>query len=275
MSNFSFSQWYASNGERLNENRRNRYHTDPEYRQRVLEKNRESRRKRREESLKNRPPKPPKDPNDRKWKTVSVRYEGKKQEAYTIGALAQKLGCSIQAIRLWERQGVIPNAPLRSPTGDRLYTPEAVKEIRATLKKKGRLSSESRKRNPDRPLKRYARFRDGNVREVQLYLIGALAVAVNRNVVTLEQMEVRGALPETPFRVSRVGRRLYSKGMIEAVKATFVEQQDDLRGDAAWKRFHDAIVARWTALGVMGATLVEEVPGMGTSRAQQQGTRGA
>lgn len=271
---FSFTQWYAVHGERLNEKRRDRYHTDPEYKKKVLQQNRESRRKRRAEERKNRPPKEPRQPGEHAWKTTKVRIEGKLQTAYTIGALADKLRCSIQAIRLWERQGLIPEAPFRTPNGDRLYTADSVKEIRAALKKAGRLSGESKRRDPNRPLLRYARFADGAVREVRLYLIGALALAVNRNVVTLEQMEARGALPGTPFKASRVGRRLYTKEMIEAVKATF-DEQEEIRGEEAWKKFHDSVLARWTALHVMGASLIEQVPDKGTDRDVSEGARGA
>lgn len=264
---FSFREWYELNGQRLNERRRSRYQTDPEYRDRVLKTNQESRKNRKRPS-----DAPPSErrvartkPEERRWKTVDGEVAGLSEQLFSIGAVAQTLGCSIQAIRLWERQGHIPATPIRSgkgKNGDRLYTQAMVEEIRALLTAQGRLGGEARKVSQPklRPLKRYIRCVDNKTLEVELYLIGALADAVSRNVVTLEQLESKGFLPRTPFRASSVGRRLYTAAMISAVKEAFEVRGGDVRGEESWKEFHDDVLSRWTAQGVIGAVLVQAAP---------------
>lgn len=273
---FQFKQWYNANGKQLNEKRQARYNSDPEYRQKVLASNAESREKRRKSGKKvaAKKRKPKTDPKP--YKVVEAVVDGSKAKLFTIGLLAKELGCSIQAIRLWERNGVIPEAPLRSGSGvagDRLYTDAAVKIIKEVLLAQGRIS---RNRSKDRPtiraLTRYVRYADGRVEQVQLFLVGVLARAVNRNVVTLEQLESRGAIPVTPFRASSVKRRLYTADMIEAVQRAF-EARGDVRGEAHWKVFHEDIEAAWTAQGVIGASLVEAAPSREESAADDNERR--
>lgn len=264
MGSFSFKEWYDQNGERLNQKRKDRYENDLEYRAKVLATNQASRQKRREEQAKNPKPRVKKTPEER-FKPVELEVNGKVEKVLTIGALAHTLGCSIQAIRLWEKQSVIPRTKLRSKgkTGDRLYTTSMVEQIRRVLTEQGRIGNEPRVPREPRALKRYVCLSNGKTREVQLFLIGALAKAVDRNVATLEQMESKGHLPETPFRSTSVGRRLYTTEMIEAVQYEFnarEERNEDLRGETAWKSFYDDVLRRWTHLKVIGAYLVETLP---------------
>jgi DNA-binding transcriptional MerR regulator len=261
---FSFREWYELNGKRLNAQRKSRYHTDPEYRARVLRTNQESRAKHKEETQAERREERKAiklRPQEKRFKTVSAEVDGVTETLFTIGALAKALGCSIQAIRLWERQGVIPPTPLRTgkgASGDRLYTEAMVSEIRTILLAQGRLRNQAVKEKPkDRALLRYIRLDNGTVKQVPLYLIGVLAKHVHRNVVTLEQLESKGSLPRTPFRVSSVGRRLYTGAMIQAVKQAFESRDGEIRGEAAWRAFYNDVLAQWTAQGVMQAVLVE------------------
>lgn len=276
---FSFREWYELNGDRLNETRKNRYHTDPEYRKQVLKTNQESRknRKRSTEELPSEKRVARARPEEKRWKTVDAEIDGIRETLLSIGALAQSLGCSIQAIRLWERQGHIPATPIRTgkgKNGDRLYTQSMVEDIRRILIAQGRLSAtSSREAKPKvRALKRYIRLATGKVKETQLFLIGALAEAVDRNVVTLEQLETKGYLPRTPFRASSVGRRLYTAGMIDAVRGAFEARGGDVRGDDAWKAFHDDVLTRWTAQGMIGAVLVQAAPPKESATNAQEGS---
>jgi MerR family mercuric resistance operon transcriptional regulator len=47
----------------------------------------------------------------------------------SIGELARASGVGVETIRFWERGGLLP-APPRSPSGRRLYGPEAVERLR-------------------------------------------------------------------------------------------------------------------------------------------------
>ena len=261
MSSFSYAAWYRVNAKRLNAERKQRYHTDAAYRKKVLDTNQQSREERKKAEGPTKRKRKRVKSEEGRWKTFTGVVDGREQTLYTIGALAKVLGCSIQAIRLWERQGIIPSTDLRSNnggSGDRLYTAELLETIRSVLTAQGRLRPAGRP--VQRELHRFVRYADGRVDKIPLLLIGALAKAVGRKVVTLEQLESRGILPRTPFRSSSIGRRLYTSAMIETVKEAFDSRGGGVRGDEAWKEFHDEVVSGWTAQGVIGAVLLEEAP---------------
>ena len=48
---WTFKDWYTRNADSLNAKRKDRYHSDPEYREKVLEQNRLSRRKKKQQLL--------------------------------------------------------------------------------------------------------------------------------------------------------------------------------------------------------------------------------
>ena len=77
-----------------------------------------------------------------------------------------------------------------------------------------------------------------------------------RTVLTVGQMEQRGHLPETPFRASSTNYRLYTVEMIEVARKAMDARDGVIRGKK-WQYFHDEVLAGWTDLGVMGASLVD------------------
>lgn len=266
-----FRQWYQTNGEQLNKSRQQRYNDDPEYRAKVLEQNREARKRKRTEQLEERKKENAvrKTRVNRSWKTHEVTIEGDDGESltakmFTIGAVAKMLNCSVQAIRLWERKGVLPETPFRGSKrgskGDRLYTADMIEMFREVLEQQGHLSENQIRPRPLRVTERTIRFADGKVKEgVKLFRIGELAEASQRTVVTLEQLEQRGYLPQTPFRVSDLGYRLYTEGMIVTVKKAFEERAWEVRGDEEWAKFRDEVYAGWKKQGVIGAKILKTV----------------
>lgn len=272
-----FKQWYEENGSKLNKDRKKRYNRDPDYRKRVLEQNRDARkRKRVDQQLAKQAEKEQEDGArktrvEHSWKTheMTVTLPGGKTatvQGFTIGAVAQILGCSVQAIRLWERKGVLPPTEHRYAGRDRLYPLDLIFIYRKILHEQGRLNPNKLRPRPLRMTVREVKFSDGKVREVELFRIGVLAVAAERTVVTLEQLEQRGSLPETPFRASKLGYRLYTEDMIESVASALKKRFWEIRGEEEWTKFHDEVHQAWAEQGVIGAeilplaTPVEEKP---------------
>jgi hypothetical protein len=114
----------------------------------------------------NRDPEPEGPDDTPVWDAHPATYivGGVKREFFYIGALAQALGYSVQAVRLWESQGLLPNSGYRSPRtkapvaggrsdkGKRLWTREQIEGI-LRVAKKHRVILPNRKgeRNPPTP----------------------------------------------------------------------------------------------------------------------------
>lgn len=264
---FSYAAWYEANKATFNADRKTRYKSDPAYRAKVLEWNRASRKKHREAKAKERTEETKAVKvaiNGRRFKTVrmSIDVDGTRVEAdvYSIGALAQFLNRSIQVLRLWEAEGVIPTTPHRNEKGDRFYTRQQLQDIHDVLTKNGRLSDQGGRQNQKlRPFLHRMRYADGTEKVVALYKVGVLAAAIKRTIVTVEQMEAREAFPMTPFRVSATKYRLYTLEMVRAVKDAFDACGGDIRGETNRLTFHDAVQRAWTEQGVFTATLGDAV----------------
>ena len=249
----------------MNKSRRERYHSDPEYKEKILQQNREARRRRRQEALveKQKRKSVQKTRSSNSWKSVNIELDdgnGNKvvQKMFTIGAVAKALDCSVQALRLWEKKGIIEETPFRYSKGDRLYTRDQIETMREALTKTGRIGKDKVK---SRPLpfveKKILLAGKKRPKQTKLFKIGILAKTVGRTVVTLEQLEQKGVLPETPFRASDVGYRLYTQSMMEAVKNAFDDRGGEIRGEDAWQSFHDEVYEAWERLGVVEAEIVE------------------
>lgn len=256
-----FQEWYDENRDDLNARRRERYAKDEAYREKVQRWNRDARARRRKaaEKEEKKAKRAVKIQTSGQWKTVEVEVDGVKVRMFTIGALAKAIGKGISTIRVWERNGVLPETPYRSKKGDRLYTLEMVESIQAALKKAGKLDIGVLKEKK-RPayVERDVLFNGtAKPKRMRLYKVGALAKAVNRTVAALTQMEKREVLPKTPLVSSSLEYRLYSIDMIEVVQRAFDVRGGVVRGQSEWEDFYDEIVDGWTRLGVMDARLDE------------------
>lgn len=260
-----FQEWYDANGETLNNNRRDRYNNDPEYREKVLAQNRAARKKKRDAAKAERVARKAakKVTSAKSWKSVNVELEveGKTEvvKMFTIGAVAAALDCSPGAIRLWSSKGVIEETPHRYTKGDRLYTLEQIEGYKDRLTKLGRIG-------PNKVVihtKPYVELRillsgRQRSRKIRLFRIGALASVIDRTVNTVESLARKGCIPETPFRATEGGSRLYTLGMIEDVKDAFDRRDGEIRGDEEWAKVYAEIEGSWINSGVIGASVIEE-----------------
>jgi len=122
----AYRDWYAAHGLEHNLKRRERYQTDPEYREKVKSSNLLHKQK----IVANRPPKTP-------WRVIEVEDGGTRVRCVSLGALALAVGRTLQSLRAWERTGKIPVAPYRSNRGDRLYPIAMAVEIAESFHAQG------------------------------------------------------------------------------------------------------------------------------------------
>lgn len=133
-----------------------------------------------------------------------------------------------------------------------------------------RKRSSRRKVKLDHPGERPRRWDDSpkvhmvGDREVEFFPVGALAMALGRQVVTIRSWEAKGWLPEAVFRSpapaggvpgrETVGRRLYSRYQVELVLRVAAEtgvlslsNRGNTAGAAAWAAFAKKVTAEWRA----------------------------
>src|SRR4051794_31270813 len=70
---------------------------------------------------------------------MRVWINGKEEELYTIGQLSKMIKRSIETIRVWEREQIIPKAMYKR-NNIRLYHPLEVEAMKKVVRKQGRRS---------------------------------------------------------------------------------------------------------------------------------------
>lgn len=121
--------YYRKNREEIAEKKKKRYESDPEYKEEILERARERRHRIALEREERRKKEPKKDPMTPHVFALNVGGIDRKLNMYTAGQLALLVGRKTQTIRLWERNGILPEALYRSMAGDRLYTEFQIRNI--------------------------------------------------------------------------------------------------------------------------------------------------
>jgi hypothetical protein len=134
-------EYYLKRKDTLSQERKDKYRSDPSYREKAIAQARRYRREKREERERLRaegklPPAKSGGPR----KPTEVDIGGRKVLAYTITIAAQRLGKSKSTLNNWTRQGVLPVTPLRTEGGDRLYTEGMIMVMKLAISKRVRIS---------------------------------------------------------------------------------------------------------------------------------------
>lgn len=109
-----FKSWYAANKDDLNRRRREKYARDKDRRDKAVEYQRAYRKDKVRASSS----------GQQHFREVA----GKKVEVHRISATAELVGCSVEFIRKYEKQGVIPASVV--PSKQRYYLPHQVALIK-------------------------------------------------------------------------------------------------------------------------------------------------
>ena len=136
--NAYYKDWYARNKEKLSVERRKKYHTDPEYRQSILEKGKEWREKTGYSRVGSGQvgPRP----------VRSIEVNGEAVTVYTIGYLSKLIGVKPQTIRAWIKRQILPETKHKDRGKNRLWTGSEIEAIvsavRTAIEKQGRIVCE-------------------------------------------------------------------------------------------------------------------------------------
>lgn len=112
--NKSFQKWYEANKEGFNVRRKLKYQTDPDYRNKVIDRQRKARKEN---------PRPSQ-ASDQHFRTVA----GKQVEVFRIGHVVAQISRSEKTIRTWEAEKLIPQPSIAGK--HRYYTQHQVTLLR-------------------------------------------------------------------------------------------------------------------------------------------------
>jgi hypothetical protein len=137
-----FRRYYEEKRDEINEKRKRKYDTDPEYKERVLQASRNYRKRKRKE----------KEQGESICRPVGLRGlqriqdvidekvgDGNMIRLMSAEAFAQFLGRSVQSLSHWESKGVLPQSPYRGVRGFRYYTIGMMEVVRWWVKDRKRL----------------------------------------------------------------------------------------------------------------------------------------
>lgn len=120
------ASYYQQHKEKILAARAQRYRTDPEYREKTMHAAIERKKRLRAEAI----PKPRKKLGlESVTHLIQIGDQDVEVEMFTSGQLARFMDRTIQTIRLWEKNGILPKALYRTSSGSRLYTALQVQEL--------------------------------------------------------------------------------------------------------------------------------------------------
>lgn len=133
----TYQDWYAENKDTVAERRRQRYQSDPDYREKAKARSKAYRDKRRKERLAAGDTGP-----SRQHGPIAFHVDvgGEQCRAWTVSKLAADLDRSVEAVNHWQKIGLMPQTPLRSSRNDRLFTDGMILVVKLAVLKRGAVS---------------------------------------------------------------------------------------------------------------------------------------
>jgi len=137
---WTFKDWYASKGDALNQKRRKRYHTDPDYRERILAEQRERRKKVSKSIAKT---KNPKIDGKRKRKPLYITHRGKWIPLFSVTQVMDRIGVTRVTLVRWIDNGFIPCHIIFDEGGRRWFPGYFVDFLEDVAKKRDKARAEA------------------------------------------------------------------------------------------------------------------------------------
>lgn len=192
-------------------------------------------------------------PKKTSWRIIEKEIDGSLVSFFTIGALAKALDRAVSTLRVWEREGLLPETPHRTENGQRLYTIDQLQELKMRSRRDPVFSELVRRKRRTNKVVKKVKWASGEVEQLELYRVRVLAELIGRSAQTVRLMERKNGLPPTPLRSGN--QRLYTMKMIEAVKRACLDKKYMSR----WSEIYLEVLRNWQQLGVLGAEVLEDM----------------
>jgi len=243
-----YKQWYDSNKDLINHVKRERYKTDPFYRESILNRNKSYRQKASSgKALKARSWRVVEQPINLPDGTISTK------QYYTIGYLASSLNCSVQALRSWEKDGLLPSADYKDNNGVRFYSQDTLVKIKDIVAQD--LQVKFKKQALQGKTYKCLDASDGIEKDIVLYKFNNLQQICGKSRITLDKLIAAGHIPATPLTVTGRAHRLYTLEMMKAVAAAFKDIKKGSK-ETRWASFRNQITSSWEKLKINQLTIV-------------------
>lgn len=226
----TFKNWYAINSERFNAIRKERYNTDPEYRERVIQANKESKARNKTER--------------KVTRGVAARNvttpDGLKQ-LFTVSGVAQLLQVSPQAIRKWEAEGKISPPEYRSEdkVRSRLYTQEEIEAIEIAMHVRGLARDKTSSIHPQDVTICYT---NGSMEAGTVYLLGQIAIILRTTARGLTELQSRGLFPNLALIYKN--KPVYTEKMVQTLLDVH-SKYSEAPGMLDWANITSEVTASW------------------------------
>lgn len=225
---FDYSTWWQENKDSVNERRRKKRASDPDWAEKQRVHSRRYKRKRRA-----RPGRRPKRRNLRKPVIVTFRVGTlvREEVCWSAGVLAEAIGRDKRVIDQWEARGMIPLTPLSDDTGARLYTSHMIDRLLYVVRSRKQVRKVDRLFYFEVLLAwrkvGYDYFVNAEIASIRqadsipsgkesLLNVESFALAIGRSVSTILTWESLGVLPATPFVFA--GKNFYPQSAVDALK---------------------------------------------------------